>query len=186
MARFKLADRLRELGYSSYAAYLKGPEWTEFKKRYQASNRIQTCKACSNPKVSLHHVTYYRVGKEELDDVVPLCERHHDQVHRWLKSNKKSLKDTDRAIDVVTRKQVTGRNLERQYKGLTKFEKLRLPVEVRRQLVGFCHLCGSAAKNNNKTCKRCVVAEMAKKGYVPDLGSAAGYVKREGSSSSPR
>ena len=29
----------------------------------------------------LHHVTYMRLGREEPEDLVPLCARHHRQLH---------------------------------------------------------------------------------------------------------
>lgn len=72
--------RLREVGYDTYAAYLKSPAWRDLKARYRASDRPQIC-MCGEVKVDLHHTTYERVGREELDDLVPLCRDCHTQAH---------------------------------------------------------------------------------------------------------
>ena len=35
----------------------------------------------------LHHLTYERLGDEDDDDLVPLCARHHRQLHRVLEES---------------------------------------------------------------------------------------------------
>jgi 5-methylcytosine-specific restriction endonuclease McrA len=49
-----------------------------------------TCAACSGAwtlrRGDLHHRSYDRVGRERVDDLVPLCRACHDHVHRVLES----------------------------------------------------------------------------------------------------
>lgn len=72
--------RLREHGYDSYAAYLSSPAWRDLKARYRESDLPQIC-MCGETKVQLHHTTYERVGRERLDDLIPLCHDCHTTAH---------------------------------------------------------------------------------------------------------
>jgi hypothetical protein len=81
--RMFLRDRLKALGFKSYRHYLLySPAWQETKERYEASGRPQKCMVCHDPHYELHHRTYKRLGRELLQDLIPLCRDHHDQVHR--------------------------------------------------------------------------------------------------------
>lgn len=44
----------------------------------------QPCKCCGASGVDLHHQTYRRFGMECPKDLVPLCRRCHDRVHRMI------------------------------------------------------------------------------------------------------
>jgi len=90
--------RLRHLGFSSYADYLSSTHWAEFRQKYFLSQRPKTCLVCGDGRIQLHHVTYERLGQEKLKDVVPLCRKHHEDVHSWLKQNHAPLYETHRAI----------------------------------------------------------------------------------------
>ena len=72
--------KLAELGYASYSDYLKSATWRDVKQRYRESDLSQIC-MCGETKVDLHHTTYERVGREELEDFVPLCRLCHEQAH---------------------------------------------------------------------------------------------------------
>lgn len=72
--------RLRELGYDTYDAYLRSPAWRDVRERYRASDLPQVC-MCGDTKVDLHHTTYDHVGRERLEDLVPLCRACHVQAH---------------------------------------------------------------------------------------------------------
>lgn len=72
--------RLRELGYDTYSAYLSSSAWRDVKARYRASDLPQIC-MCGETKVQLHHTTYERVGREELEDLIPLCHDCHATAH---------------------------------------------------------------------------------------------------------
>lgn len=75
--------RLRSLGFADYAEYLASSEWGAKRKQYKASGRIWAC-ICGDDGdgLELHHLTYERVGGDELlDDLEPLCGSCHALVH---------------------------------------------------------------------------------------------------------
>lgn len=72
--------RLRELGFADYNAYLRSTAWRDVRERYRASDLPQIC-MCGSEEFQLHHTTYERVGREELEDLIPLCEACHTQAH---------------------------------------------------------------------------------------------------------
>jgi hypothetical protein len=47
---------------------------------YKASDRPQVCQ-CGSEDVDLHHLTYERIGAEEMEDLVALCRTCHQDVH---------------------------------------------------------------------------------------------------------
>lgn len=75
--------RLSQLGFKSYAEYLASGHWRDFKARYRAK-RSMRCAVCQTSRVQLHHHTYRNLGDESLGDVTPLCDKHHDEIHRLL------------------------------------------------------------------------------------------------------
>lgn len=83
----KFSERLRRLGFGSYAEYLHSAHWADFKARYRSSGMKVTCDVCQERGVQLHHRTYIRLGNELLTDVIPLCREHHEAVHAWLKDS---------------------------------------------------------------------------------------------------
>jgi hypothetical protein len=76
-----LRKGLARLGHRSYADYLASPHWQGLRVRYASSGRPKRCAVCHDPAYELHHRTYRRLGEERLDDLVPLCGRHHDELH---------------------------------------------------------------------------------------------------------
>lgn len=65
-----------------YAQYLQTPHWKEFKAQYKADpERLHECFVCGKMEYELHHMTYERLGKEKLEDIVPLCKTHHRATH---------------------------------------------------------------------------------------------------------
>lgn len=78
---FRRSVALRQLGYRDYDEYLRSPEWAEVKRRYRASDLPQDCFCGETEGLHLHHLTYERVGREQLDDLTPLCPRCHSMVH---------------------------------------------------------------------------------------------------------
>lgn len=77
MSRF---SQLRQLGYNSYAEYLRSSHWHRTKQRYRESDRPQAC-ICGETEVDLHHTTYENLGNENLEDLTALCRRCHTLVH---------------------------------------------------------------------------------------------------------
>lgn len=86
------AERLHELGFADYEAYLKSEHWnklrTDFLKR---ENIPEFCWGCRTPVwivrliyhqyLNVHHLKYERLGKEEFNDLVILCRRCHELEH---------------------------------------------------------------------------------------------------------
>jgi hypothetical protein len=69
---------------SEYESYIKSNAWRAKRQRYFASKLPQNCLVCNDSKVHLHHRTYSRLGFERLQDLVPLCQKHHSECHQFL------------------------------------------------------------------------------------------------------
>jgi hypothetical protein len=81
LARWAHRDaRLSELGFSSYGEFLKSDGWQRTKERFRESQMPQEC-ICGDDDVHFHHLTYERLGRERLSDLMPLCRRCHQMVH---------------------------------------------------------------------------------------------------------
>lgn len=79
--RFRRQLRLEQLGYRDYRDYLRSAHWHDLKRRYRESDRPQECICGEVERVQLHHLTYERIGHEELTDLTPLCARCHAMIH---------------------------------------------------------------------------------------------------------
>jgi len=77
----------KEIGYADYEAYLASSCWKAFKSRYRKSGLPMQCRVCGRERAELHHVNYRRLGKEEFEDVIPLCRKHHAGAHGRNKSS---------------------------------------------------------------------------------------------------
>ena len=70
-----------------YNEYLPGPAWRELQRATFERDK-HLCQGCRKaPAVLVHHLTYIRVGREMLFDLVALCRKCHDQIHH-LTANK--------------------------------------------------------------------------------------------------
>lgn len=66
----------------SYEDYITSSKWEKRKVAYYAKHE-KLCAACKcTENIHLHHHTYDRMGNELDDDLVPLCQEHHDLVHK--------------------------------------------------------------------------------------------------------
>lgn len=66
------------------AAYLRSIEWQELRKAVLYRDSY-ACKVCGvTHQLEVHHITYERLGKEELSDLVTICRKHHQQLHDLL------------------------------------------------------------------------------------------------------
>jgi hypothetical protein len=99
-----LPVRLAQLGYSSYQEYLASNHWAELRRRFYASKLSSRtvegehcCRACLRDDVwlSVHHLTYKRIGRERLKDLMLVCDPCHKSIHRsghkgslWSQSNR--------------------------------------------------------------------------------------------------
>lgn len=75
-------QKLRRLGFANYSEYIASPEWADVRARYKRSIRPQDCGLCgTSEKIEIHHLTYERVGEEELSDLTALCRDCHSMLH---------------------------------------------------------------------------------------------------------
>lgn len=82
-----MARELRRLGVS-YAEYLKGRHWASLVVRWRGAS----CECCpATMGLSLHHITYARLGRERRKDVCTLCATCHRLVHERAASSRSSL-----------------------------------------------------------------------------------------------
>ena len=75
---------------ASYDAYLISRTWQVRRKQWYAAElttagTAPTCLVCGKRWTlkagHLHHVTYMRLGREEHEDLIPLCQRDHHALH---------------------------------------------------------------------------------------------------------
>jgi hypothetical protein len=97
-------DRLSSLGFRSYSDYLKSDHWKKFRRLYQISSSPQRCLVCGRVDYELHHTNYFRLGRETLSDVMPLCRTHHQEVHQWLDKKNLWVKDSYKAVQDLKRR----------------------------------------------------------------------------------
>lgn len=90
----------RTVAPSEYATYIKSPEWRAQRARYWASSLAKCCYACGlpwlifNQGMHLHHRAYHNLGNERLEDLLPLCESCHFEVHQSVKERRRLWKAT--------------------------------------------------------------------------------------------
>jgi len=62
---------------SQYQQYLASPRWGE-KRKVVRGRSSQLCERCYGAEqTATHHLTYERVGSEDFDDLLGVCERCH-------------------------------------------------------------------------------------------------------------
>lgn len=70
-----------ETSYSRYSGYIHSSHWKDIRRQRLAMDGFQ-CSICGTAKnLEVHHLTYERLGHEDLDDLVSLCKRCHAKVH---------------------------------------------------------------------------------------------------------
>jgi hypothetical protein len=80
----------------AYDDYMASPRWRRRREAYYA-RYPRVCRACeTNKNIHLHHHTYARMGHEHDDDLIPLCETCHMQVHEFHRR-------TDHSLTTATR-----------------------------------------------------------------------------------
>ncbi len=82
----RVKARIRKGKRVHYTAYIKSTAWAEKRIDYWRNGKYRDgCYMCGKarfPGMELHHRTYARLGRESLDDLVPLCPEHHELVTR--------------------------------------------------------------------------------------------------------
>ena len=70
-----------------YIQYLQSQEW-RIKKELVLTRENNTCQKCgSTSNLQIHHWTYYRLYREDLNDLYCLCSRCHNFFHKkwWMR-----------------------------------------------------------------------------------------------------
>lgn len=80
--RVETLDRLRDLGFPTYADYLASDLWRTNKRRLGLAKSCWSCKATR--ELHAHHCSYDDVGDEQPGDLIVLCSRCHSRVHELV------------------------------------------------------------------------------------------------------
>jgi 5-methylcytosine-specific restriction endonuclease McrA len=107
--RQKLEDSLYDnstrktewIPYEEYRDYLKSDKWKFIRSvRFNLDDGL--CQHCgiglNDTEAHCHHLTYARLGDEDISDVVTLCRSCHDAVHAKDKSTQTEMTDFNRDI----------------------------------------------------------------------------------------
>jgi len=75
-----------DVSYEEYEEYLDSPEWK--KKRLATIKRDSNCcQQCGSRfpinELEVHHIHYKRLRKEQPEDLITLCEFHHELLHEF-------------------------------------------------------------------------------------------------------
>lgn len=97
-----VGGRMQLLGFRRYVDYLASPHWLDVKDRWKASNMFKgwcchSVGCVSDQRLSLHHWTYERLGREELTDLILVCENCHSHIHS-LERGGMTLEDATRRV----------------------------------------------------------------------------------------
>ena len=69
------------LGKEAYKNYLKTYHWKRVKARAKKLFGDK-CLNCGSSKIDMHHLTYKNIGFEKPDEVIPLCHKCHEKLHK--------------------------------------------------------------------------------------------------------
>jgi hypothetical protein len=90
-----IPGRLQALGYETYRGYLKSTHWADVRSRFFRSKLVSRttegricCGACGkcDVRLSVHHRTYKRLGREWMMDLMMVCDDCHSEVHKMYGS----------------------------------------------------------------------------------------------------
>ena len=79
-----ICKELQRLGYKSLKEYWLGPHWKKTKDIFKRHRSYQKgCFCCEKTKIklSLHHMTYVRLGREDFSDCFWVCDDCHYLIH---------------------------------------------------------------------------------------------------------
>lgn len=67
--------------FVNYHEYMESDEWKAVRGKRMKLDRFQ-CTMCGTAKnLTVHHITYERLGREDMDDLITLCKDCHAKVH---------------------------------------------------------------------------------------------------------
>jgi HNH endonuclease len=87
---------------SQYQRYLQSEHWRGTKEAFW--NQVEkACEVCGDEdQLEVHHCTYARIGREEWGDLVALCRRCHQAVHRLIENGQAELENAHLVLDGET------------------------------------------------------------------------------------
>jgi hypothetical protein len=116
-----------------YDTYISSSRWDRRRARYYGSH-TKACRACgSTEDIHLHHHTYKRLGKEHDDDLVPLCQAHHAEVHQLHRGSEATLTEVTRQVVQLHGGVFEAR--KRRHSSQAKIQAKRNPVAVQRHVL---------------------------------------------------
>jgi hypothetical protein len=117
-----------------YRQYLSSNEWRGKRERVLRRDKNRCIKCHSVENLQIHHLTYERVGKEFLCDLITLCRKCHERVHEKELAAKKQLE-----------KRINDRKNRPKYRCYQHFETLpRLDRITKRRgyiAITVCRVC---------------------------------------------
>lgn len=79
--------------FEDYREYLESSHWDNIRLARLKKDGYQ-CQICGSGKnLCVHHLTYDRIGREQMDDLITLCQECHEKVHAIDIERKKQKKD---------------------------------------------------------------------------------------------
>jgi 5-methylcytosine-specific restriction endonuclease McrA len=68
-----------------YNEYMKSPAWDK-KRRARLKKDNYTCQDCDakDKPLDVHHITYERLGRERMSDLISVCRNCHEERHRTM------------------------------------------------------------------------------------------------------
>ena len=109
-----------------YRKYINSDLW-KTKREEALAHHGHRCASCGTTKnIQVHHISYLRLshngpGKETMEDLIPLCGRHHQLVHKLIDELKERNKN------------IPGYNWEKASKEAIQFIKSSESADLRRR-----------------------------------------------------
>lgn len=72
-----------------YSSYIRSPKWAELRKAVLKRDK-GVCRDCGKPAKQVHHLTYDRIFREAMEDLISLCGVCHAKRHGKIKDYGKS------------------------------------------------------------------------------------------------
>lgn len=79
---FKMGSFYRPQHKKWYYDYLDSPKWRDFRNTVFKRDGFRCVKCTSEMNLVCHHVNYKRVGNEQIQDCITLCEKCHKELHK--------------------------------------------------------------------------------------------------------
>lgn len=149
-------DSLRMRGFESYEHYLSSDLWRAFNEWYRGLKILpQACLVCGSTHFILHHWNYIRAGEEFPSDVIPLCDEHHLQLHRFLSSSDVQLHEVARQLEECFG--ISRRDADNLFRPTLRFSQGAMGnrcVGCRKPKLGKLSFCKKCRKEREKKTKK--------------------------------